>query len=76
MDFVKYLSVEVVFTTVLSQSIGCRCYLNLKRSQKQVERNFSNFIDLQEKKQVWQILPNLTKVAGFIPCNYMLYISP
>ena len=33
--------------------------------------NFSDFIDLQGKKQVWQILSNFTKVAGFIPCNYI-----
>ena len=30
-------------------------------------RNFYDFIDLQEKWQVWQILSNLTKVTAFIP---------
>lgn len=33
--------------------------------------DFSNFIDLYEKKQVWQILSNFTKVPDFIPCNYI-----
>ena len=29
-------------------------------------RNFSDFIDLQVKRQVWLILPNCTKVAEYI----------
>ena len=33
--------------------------------------NFSDFINFQEKKQVWHNLSNFAKVAGFIPCNYI-----
>ena len=32
---------------------------------------FFDFIDLQGKKQVQQILSNFTKVAGCIPFNYI-----
>ena len=31
--------------------------------------HFSDLIDLQGKKQVWQILSNFTQVRGFIPYN-------
>ena len=33
--------------------------------------NFSDFINFQGKKQVWHILSNSAKVAGFITCNYI-----
>ena len=33
--------------------------------------NFSDFIGLQGKRQVWNILSNFTKVAVFIPCIYI-----
>ena len=56
----KYFSVELVL-----QNIGCQCYL--KHGQKQLERKFFSFHRLACKKR----FTNFTKVAGFIPCNYV-----
>ena len=51
------------FTTILSQSIGCQCYL--KRTIKNNgNRNFSNFIDLQEKNKFGRSSLNLGKLLA------------
>ena len=42
----------------------------LKITKNIWDGNFSDFIDLQEKKQVWQILFNFINVAGFKDFNY------
>ena len=33
--------------------------------------HFSDFINLQEKNQVLQNVSNISKFAGFLPCNFM-----
>ena len=60
----KYFSVEVVF---YKYSVTKQMLLSVAKNNW--NGNFSDFIDLQGKKQVWQILSNFTKVAGCIPCN-------
>ena len=60
-------SLWMCFTIILPQSIGCQCYF--KCSQKQLEQKFFWFH--YRKKQVWHILSNFAKVAGFTPFNYI-----
>ena len=58
-----------VFTVLFCQKVeAANAILNVTKNWN---RNFPDFIDLQGKKQVWQILPNFTEVAGFIPCNHI-----
>ena len=49
MDSVKYFSVEVCFTTILSQSIGCQCYFKHSKENKR-NGNCTDFIGLHWKK--------------------------
>ena len=66
----NYFSLEVVFYNyyVRKQKLPMLFESVVKNNWN---GNFSDFINFQGKKQVWHILSNSAKVAGFITCNYI-----
>ena len=60
-----------VFTVLFCPKVkAANAILNVAKNWSD---NFPDFIDLQGKKQVWQILPNFTEVA--VPIKYSWELS-
>ena len=64
----KYFSVEVMFLFCHKVKAANDIWSVVKNNWNW---NFPDFIELQEKKTGFADLPNLTKAAGFITCNYI-----